>query len=158
MAVNPDWRARHPLLDERRLAAEGALMQRTYPQFRLVWNEEALAFRGLLRSNFGSRFQVEIRLPDRYPEAEPRLWVLSPTLPEGTEHRYVDGRICAHAQPFIPHRTTVAAMVSVFAGWLFRFERHRLEGVGWDVPLGPEGTTLGINPDGSIYLRRGGGR
>lgn len=158
MSNTSAWRARYPILDERRLAAEQALMARSYPGFRLTWTGGRLAFRGPLNSNYGSRFQVEIQLPERYPEAEPHLWILSPKLPEGTEHRYVTGRICAHAQPFIPHRTTAATMVSVFAGWLFRFDRQRLEGVGWDVPLGPEGTRMGVNPDGSIYLDSRGAR
>lgn len=142
----------YPRLSAQYLAAEQALLARTYPQFRLARRGEMLVFQGPLRSNYGSIFVLEVRLPPLYPEQEPHLWVLSPTLPARTEHRYVDGRICAHADPFVAYRTTVATMVSVMAGWIFRFERHRLEGVSWEAPIGVEGRPFAVNPDGTLYL------
>lgn len=148
------WRRCYPLLKPRRLDAEVAVMAKAYPSFRLTEEGGLLAFRGRLRSNHSSEFVVEIRLPPRFPEVEPHLWVLSPALPERSRHRYVGGRLCAHAQPFVPYRTTAAAMVSVLAGWLFRFERDRLEGVPWEAPLGTDGETVYVRPDGSLWLAR----
>lgn len=148
----PPWQAHYPLLTPAQLAAEQGLMKRSYPQFRLVGDGNQLSFQGPLVSNYGSCFHVEIRLPTRYPEEEPQLWMRDPVLPADTEHRYKDGRICAHAEPFVAYRTTVASMVSVFAGWIFRFERKRLHGVSWEVPIEVGGRSLQVNPNGTLYL------
>ncbi len=144
----------YPLLTRKHLAVEQAVLRRAYPQFRLVWTAERLAFRGPLRSNYGSVFIVDVRLPPRYPEQEPHLWVVSPELPPRTQHVYVDGRICAHADPFVAYQTTVATMVSVMAGWIYRFERHRTERIPWETPIVPPGRALSIHPDGTLHLRR----
>lgn len=152
--MNPiPWQKQYPLLSEEQLLIEQSVLRKAYPGFRLVFDGTSLSFRGPLTSNYGSTFQIEVRLPPRYPEQEPHLWVLSPTLPPATEHRYVDGRICAHASPYVPYRTTVATMISVMAGWIFRFERRRFEKVSWDVPLAAAGLELAVNPDGTLYLK-----
>jgi len=154
--MHTPWWNRYPILSDRILVAEQGVLEHMYPQFRLAWTGQFLAFRGTLRSNYGSVFHVEVRLPPRYPEQEPHLWVLEPSIPRGTEHLYPDGRVCAHATPYVPYRTNVAAMVSVFAGWLFRFDRRRLDRISWEEPLEFNGQPLSVNPDGTLYVKQGG--
>jgi len=146
------WQRCYPTLTEAWLTVEQGVMRRAFPGFRLVWQDEQLRYSGRLNTNFETAFEVELRLPVRYPEQEPHLWVVAPRLSPDTPHRYVDGRICAHADPFIPWRTTAASMISVMAGWLFRLERWRLEGVGWDIPIEPPGRFLKVHPDGTLSL------
>ncbi len=146
----------YPLLTREHLGVEVAILHRVYPQFRLVRTGNLLAFRGPMRSNFGSVFVVDVVLPPLYPEEEPYLRVVSPALPPRTQHVYRNGNICAHADPFVAYRTTVATMISVMAGWIYRFERQRLQGIDWDVPLGRPGMTPAVNRDGSLRFHRGG--
>lgn len=136
-----------------RSSAEQTLLAKTYPGFKLHFEGGALRFRGQLSSNYRSAFLIDVVLPPRFPEEEPKLWVLSPTLPPGTAYRYSDGSICAHASRFVPYKTSVATMISVMAGWLFRFDRHRLQGISWEEPIEPAGQPLGVNPDGTLFVR-----
>lgn len=155
---SPPWRTAYPRLTEAFLSVEQGLMKRSYPQFRLVWRAPVLLYIGELRTNYGTRFQVELHLPPLYPEAEPHGWVVAPPLPPDAPHRYIDGRICAHATPFVAWKTTAASMISVVAGWLFRYDRWRLEHVSWDVPLVGDGQTLHIHPDGTLEALHAPGR
>ncbi len=144
----------YPLLTPAHMAVELAILHRNYPQFRLIRVGNVLAFRGALRSNYGSVFVVDVVLPPLYPEEEPYLRVVSPELPPGTQHIYRNGNLCAHAKPFVAYRTTVATMISVLAGWIYRFERERIEGIDWGEEVGPPGTTPLVASDGTLHFVR----
>lgn len=149
-ATEIPWKRAHPHLTEAFLSVEQGVMKRAYPQFRLVWRDGHLLYAGHLRTHYGQEYHVELHLPPQYPEAEPHTFVISPPLPPNTPHRYVDGRICAHATPFVAWKTHAATMVSVVAGWLHRLDRWRVEGLSWELPLVPEGQPLIVHPDGRL--------
>ena len=147
------WKERYPRLKALHLDFEAGGMKERYPQFRLVDDGRYLSFRGPMKTNYGGLYQVEIRLPHSFPDKEPTFWVLSPKLPENTQHRYAPGNLCAHADPYVPYQTTIASLVSVVAGWLFRFERHHFHKVPWNDPIEPPGKRLAVDPDGRLYIQ-----
>lgn len=113
------WYERYPL----RISAEKIIMQENYPQFVLKADaKKQLFWDGILQTNFGTLYRVNISYPQAYPWQKPRLEIIDPRLRGDAPHRFVDGSLCIYPSGWNYKQATAPAAVPLIAGWLALYE------------------------------------
>lgn len=122
------WYQRYPL----RISAEKIIMGENYPQFVLKADEkQQLFWDGLLQTNFGSVYQVNISYPQSYPWQKPKLEVIHPQVRRDAPHRFADGSLCIYPDNWNYKQATAPAAVPLIAGWLALYEVFLRTGQRW---------------------------
>jgi hypothetical protein len=123
-----NWFERYSL----RLATEKVIMKETYPQFVLKMDRDnRLFWDGLLKTNFGTLYRVNILYPRGYPYEKPKLLIVEPPLRRDAPHRFGDGSICVYPEGWNYKRTTAPSGIPLVAGWLALYEVFLRTGKGW---------------------------
>jgi len=122
------WYARYPL----RISAEKIIMQENYPQFVLKADEEKqLYWDGLLQTNFGTLYRVNINYPQAYPWQKPKLEIVQPQVQPNAPHRFSDGSLCVYPDNWNYKQATAPAAVPLIAAWLALYEIFLRTGQRW---------------------------
>ncbi len=123
-----EWYERYPL----RMGAEKAIMAERYPQFVLKLDaSRRLFWDGLVQTNFGTIYQVNISYPLSYPWQRPKLLVVYPRLRSDAPHRFTDGSLCVFPNDWDHKRCTAPAAVPLVAAWLALYEVFLRSGERW---------------------------
>jgi ubiquitin-protein ligase len=122
------WYERYAL----RLAAEKIIMAENHPQFILkIDDRKRLFWEGLLQTNFGTLYRVNILYPSSYPWQKPKLEIIDPRLRTDAPHRFVDGSLCIYPEGWNHKQCTAPAAVPLIAGWLILYEVFLRTGKKW---------------------------
>lgn len=126
--MSEKWYERYPL----RVSAEKIIMQENYPQFVLKADaKKQLFWDGLLQTNFGSLYRVNISYPETYPWQKPKLDIVHPGLRRDSPHRFADGSLCIYPDNWNYKQATAPAAVPLVAGWLALYEVFLRTGQRW---------------------------
>jgi len=122
------WYERYPL----RISAEKIIMQENYPQFVLKLDDKKQLFwDGILQTNFGTLYRVNINYPQAYPWQKPKLIIAHPQVRADAPHRFVDGSLCIYPDGWNYKQTTAPAAIPLIAGWLALYEVFLRTGERW---------------------------
>ncbi len=126
--MSENWYERYPL----RIAAEKIIMQENYPQFVLkLDNKRQLLWDGILQTNFGTLYQVNIHYPQTYPWQKPQLFIVQPEIRADAPHRFVNPSLCVYPNEWSYKQATAPAAVPLIAGWLALYEIFLRTGERW---------------------------
>jgi hypothetical protein len=113
---------------------EREVMARQFPEFVVAASRKkpgTLAWQGVLGTNYGNQYAVEIIHKPSYPNSEPWVWVLAPKTSPLSPHLYPDGSLCLHVKSWKPFRSTAASTVVATAQWLLLHDHWRATGERW---------------------------
>jgi len=122
-----EWYKRHFA----RLKAEQIIMAERFPQFVLKKANRTLYWEGILLTNFGTYYRIEIVYPDNYPYQRPRFRVTEPRIRSDSPHRFVNGNLCVYPDHWSHKRCTAPAGVPLVASWLAMYEIWLRTGKRW---------------------------
>jgi ubiquitin-protein ligase len=113
-----------------RLLIEKQAMQKCFPQFELVKDEEQLAWVGTLESNRNNQYEIAVMYPYDFPSEPPKVYPLNPPVQVfdertlRTRHQYPDGHLCLYypQDRSFNATATAATVVGVAAAWFFAYE------------------------------------
>ncbi len=126
--MSEKWYERYPL----RLAAEKAIMEERFPQFVLKLDGGGcLLWDGLLCTNFGTLYRINIFYPVGYPYDRPKLKIVHPALRPDAPHRFTDNSLCVYPKDWSHKKCTAPAAVPLVAGWLALYEVFLKTGRRW---------------------------
>ena len=114
-------------------------MHRLYPNMELETNSDGfITWQGTLTTWSQNSYEVQLHYPMSFPFAPPKVFVISPKIPE-SRHIYEDGHLCLFHkddkawQP----RTSAATMMSWVSLWLHCYEVWQETGT-WPRPEADE--------------------
>lgn len=121
------WYEKHAL----RLKAEAVIMDDRFPQFVLKKRRRELFWEGILETNFGTFYLVNIIYPPNYPYQRPGFRIIEPKLRSGCPHRFLDGSLCVFPDKWDHKKCTAPAGVPLMASWLAMYEIWLRTGERW---------------------------
>lgn len=104
-----------------RLVLETRLIRQTYPETRLVKQDNLIRVRLAIRGR-RARYQCELVYPKRFPWDEIKAYVREPSL-SNSPHQYGGGRVCLHHPEDVGQQTTAVVEIEWLKGWISRYER-----------------------------------
>ncbi len=105
-----------------RLSTEIDIMKRQFPKFVFIDDNDRLYWKGVIITDFGTHYVIEITYPPRYPDEYPIFNIIEPEVKNGFLHHYVSGNICVYPENWDRKKCTAPAGVPILATWLTIYE------------------------------------